>query len=449
MGRTGSRPAKSRARVLALAVVIALTASACGADDSDDTSTSESPTTSQVDSTEPTSGSSETTESPSMRDSLLERLPAEVHSLTEDIPDNLLQLLVDVRDQGPGELVWVDAGGEVHEGWSEAFLDDWETITGWTVIEAAPGLDLSTAAVQAQVDSEATEWDVFAILDYGTAERLALEGYWEPIDYSLFDVAALPDVAFYSDAEGNLVRGGSGEAIPSQGYYVGASDYGIVLHYNTDVFAAGSQPGSTLDFFDVEQFPGKRCAFNFAQFGGNLEFAAMANGATWDEVYGVLDTEEGRQAAFDRFDQIYDEIVWANSGADSIQFLLDGQCDLGITFNGRPALRIKQEPELPVAITWGGSIINGGPFAIPKGAPNYDAAHSVYALSMLPSRQCAALNAIGYGVVMNADPFPACLDDFGSEWAPQYEAAAGLADPFFFSDRPEIEEAWAEWQSGH
>jgi hypothetical protein len=46
---------------------------------------------------------------------------------------------------------------------------------------------------------------------------------------------------------------------------VGASDYGIVLHYNTDVFAAGSQPGSTLDFFDVEQFPGKRCAFNFAQ----------------------------------------------------------------------------------------------------------------------------------------------------------------------------------------
>ena len=226
MGQTGSRPAKSRARVLALAgrarvlalaVVIALTASACGAADSDDTSTSESPTTSQVDSTEPTTGSSATTESPSMRDSLLERLPEEVHPLTEDIPDNLLQLLVDVRDQGPAELVWVDAGGEVHEGWSEAFLDDWEAITGWTVIEAAPGLDLSTAAVQAQVDFGATEWDVFAILDYGTAERLALEGYWEPIDYSLFDVAALPDVAFYSDEEGNLVRGGSGEAIPSQG----------------------------------------------------------------------------------------------------------------------------------------------------------------------------------------------------------------------------------------
>ncbi|MYF83860.1 MAG: extracellular solute-binding protein [Acidimicrobiia bacterium] len=280
MGQTGSRPARSRARVLALGVVIALMASACGADDSDDTSVSESPTTTQV-APEPTEASPATTESLSLRDSLLEMLPEEVHPLTEDIPDNLLQLLVDVRGQGPAELVWVDAGGEVHEGWSEAFLDDWEAITGWTVIESAPGLDLSTAAVQAQVDSGATEWDVFAILDYGTAERLALEGYWEPIDYSLFDVAALPDVAFYSDEEGNLVRGGSGGAIPSQGYYVGASDFGIVLQYNTDVFAEGSQPDSTLDFFDVEQFPGKRCAFNFAQFGGNLEFAAMANGATW------------------------------------------------------------------------------------------------------------------------------------------------------------------------
>lgn len=383
------------------------------------------------------------------REALLAKLPAEVRPLTEDIPDLLLELLVQVREQGPKELVWVDAGGEVHEGWSQAFLDDWEAITGWTVIEAAPGLELSTSAVQAQVDSGNVEWDVFAILDYGTGEKLAKDGYWEKLDYKYFDIAAVPDVAFFSDPEGNLVKGGSTTDIPAEGYYVGASDYGIVLQWNPEVFAGATAPTSTLDFYDTERFPGKRCAFNWAQFGGNLEFAAMANGATWDTVYDVLGTPDGLQAAFDKLDTIYDDIVWASSGADSIQFLLDGQCDIGITYNGRPAMRVKQEPDLPVAITWGGSIINGGPFAIPKGAPNYDAAQSVYALSMLPSRQCAALNAIGYGVVMNAEPFPGCLDDFGKEWAPQYDKAVGLADPYFFADRPEVEERWAEWQSSH
>ncbi len=430
-------PIGAVAAVLAGALVLA----GCGGGDST-TDASATEAAAETESAAETPGGS--------REDLLAALPPEAQEAAADIPDELLQLLVDVRESGPKELVWVDAGGEVHEGWSEAFLNDWETITGWTVLEAAPGLDLSTAAVQAQVDAGNTEWDVFAILDYGTAENLAKEGYWEKLDYKYFDLASVPDVAFFSDEEGTLVRGGSTTTLPEEGYYVGASDYGIVIQWNTDKWPLeGDHPESALDFFDTERFPGKRCAFNWAQFGGNLEFGAMADGVPFDEVYEHLSDPANVEKSLAKFDAIYDDIVWSGSGADSIQFLLDGQCDLGITYNGRPALRVKSEPDLPVAISWTDGIVNGGPFAIPKGAPNYEAALSLYAMSMLPTRQCAALNAIGYGVVLNDETFPSCLTEFGQTWAPNYEASAGVADPYFFAERPELEERWAEWQSSH
>ena len=376
------------------------------------------------------------------------QFPDDVQALLVDMPDNLVEKFLEVRNQGPDELVWVDAGGELHEGWRNAFLDNWERITGWTVIPSSPGIDISAAQLKTQVDSGDPEWDIFTVTDYASYQRQAEQGFWESIDYSLLPMDAMPDTAFILDDDGNIVAPADATNVAS-GLGVGASDFGIVLNFNTDAYPpSGEQPDTILDIFDTTTFPGKRCLFNWAQFGGNLEIALLSEGVAWDDVFVELATPEGLQRAFDKLDSIYGDIVFVNSGAESVQFVIDRQCDLGVTFSGRPALRVREEPSLPLALTWNDGMVSGGPWGIPKGSSHYDAALSLVAYGMQPLIQCAQLNEIGYGVPLDSPVFPDCLTDFGATWGVQYEDSL-FTDGAYFVEHPETETKWSEWQASH
>ena len=92
-----------------------------------------------------------------------------------------------------------------------------------------------------------------------------------------------------------------------------------MLDWNTDVFPlTGKHPTSALDLFNTTDFPGKRCLFNFPKWSGNLEFALMADGVAWKDVYKTLATPDGLKRAFNKLDTIRDDIVWVDSGANSI-----------------------------------------------------------------------------------------------------------------------------------
>ncbi len=349
------------------------------------------------------------------------QFPADVQPLLADLPDNLVQLLLDVRNQGPDTLVWADAGGELHEGMRRAFLAEWEQITGWTVENSASGV-AAPVDFEAKVKAGDVPWDV---VELGNGETYARLDLLDPLDLTYFPIDRYPQGSPYSDN------------------WIDLADGMVVLTWNTEVFPLdGEHPDSVLDIFDTTTFPGKRCVFSFYEFAGALEFALLADGVPSDEVYTTLATDEGVQQALAKLDTIKDDIIFIDSGAESIQFPLDGQCDMGITWNGRPGIRKKDEPDLPIAMTRKDSQLYADAFAIAKGAKHHDAALSAMAYAAQPQSQCDFMNNIGYGVVIDSS----CLDDYARDWGVNPDEAGVVYDPAFFLDNnARLSELWSAW----
>jgi putative spermidine/putrescine transport system substrate-binding protein len=353
------------------------------------------------------------------------QFPADVQPLLADVPDNLVELLLEVRNSGPDTLAWGDTGGELHEALRTAYLTDWEKITGWTVQDIPsdtgfpPDFEVKTRAGE-------PDWD---IVDTGgdINHTVRLAELFEPIDLSYFPTDQMPETILYTE-----------KAWP----YLTVE---LLLAWNTEAFPLdGPQPESVSDFFDREAFPGARCMFSFPE-PGLLHFALAADGVPPDEVYDLLATDEGLDRAFAKLDTVREDIVFTNTGGETIQFLIDRQCDMAFIWNGRPALRIKEEPDLPIAATHQGSYIGPGHMAIPKGAEHPEAAISALAYGMLPENQCELTDLTGYGVIVD----DSCLTDFGRQWSPRPdEADFGTNAEFYLEHQSRISDAWAAWVAG-
>jgi putative spermidine/putrescine transport system substrate-binding protein len=367
------------------------------------------------------------------RSALVAQFPESVREMVDPLSTDLVRKLLQVRQEGPKNLVWTDSGGEQHAGFRAAFIDDWEKITGWSVKGAVADVDSALAQLKAQVSSGSPEWDVFATLDDASAADLAKQNMFDKLDMSIIPTNLFPE----------------GTRFDSDGRWVDWAPFGTVLVWNTKVWPlSGTHPTSVSDLFDVNRFPGKRCVFNFPQFSSNLEFAAMANGVPTSDVYRSLGTKEGLDAAFGKLSSIRDNLVFASSGADSVQFVLDGECDMGITWNGRPMARVKAKPDLPLAITWKGALMTSGPLAVTRGSKNITAAQSLVALASQPDSQCRIVNELGYGLSLKAEPFPGCVSELAKTWAPQYDEIAGWTDNTFYLAHPELVDDWTLWQTG-
>ena len=364
------------------------------------------------------------------RAGLIAQFPADVQPLLETVwSTDLIALLLEVRNAGAGTLVWQDAGGEFNEGMNRAFLNEWEDITGWTINRVSLAGEANNV-LEEQVAAGRPEWDVTEIGNYGTALRMEAAGTFDPIDVSLYPVEFYPASTLTSENWASVI------------------DYGTTLVYNKEVFT-DNQPTGVSDLFDLEKYPDEiRCLYDGAQFGWNLEYALLADGVSIDEVYATLSTPEGVARAFAKLDTIKENIVYWGTGAESVQFILDGQCDFGTTWNGRPALRIRDEPDLPLGHSWGGAFLDGDPFAIPVGK-NSPAAQSALAYALDPNNQCDLENTLAYGNIMSVAPFPDCLSDFAKVWGPDPSLTLPIPpDPtFWVENEGPLQEAWASWKT--
>jgi putative spermidine/putrescine transport system substrate-binding protein len=351
-----------------------------------------------------------------------------VQPLLEGVPAVVVELMWEVRQEGPGTVVWADAGGEWHTAERAAFMDEWEQITGWTITPVAPATAIYPL-VEEQVNSGAVEWDVVELGAFGTAIRAEEAGLLEMVDHTYFPVDYMPSTSRVSELSMDF------------------APYGTVLVYNTEVFG-DNPPTSALDLFDTENFPGKRCIYDYPLW--TLEWALLADGVgTLEEAYELLATEEGQARAFAKLDTIKDDIVYWASGAESVQFILDGQCDIGMTWNGRPASRVKEEPELPLAIVWDDAFLDGSSFGIVRGAPNAKAAMSAWAFGTTPQNECDLINEITYGIRFDVAPFPDCLTEFAAVWgAADTSVLAGTTDPqFWAAHEGALAERWTTWKT--
>lgn len=228
--------------------------------------------------------------------------------------------------------------------------------------------------LRSQVMGGAPTWNVVQV----EAEELTLgceEGLFVPIDYDLLDYA-----------QEDFIDGAATEC------GVGTIVWSKVLGFDADRIEAA--PKSWADFWDTETWPGTRALRRGAQY--NLEFALMADGAAPDEVYELLGSEEGVERAFDKLDELRDDLIWWEAGAQPLQMLAAGEVVMTSVYNGRLTASNREEGTSFDAV-WPGSIYAIDSWVIVEGTPDVETAHAFINFASEPERQARMPEYIAYG----------------------------------------------------
>ncbi|WP_294610386.1 ABC transporter substrate-binding protein [Roseovarius sp.] len=238
-------------------------------------------------------------------------------------------------------------GGSYQEAQSKALFEPAAANTGIEVKQETYG---GMSDVRLQVSTGAVSLDIVAS-GSGSAARAGAEGLLEPLDYSVIDVSS-----FYPTLKSE--------------YCVGGDVFSTVYAWNTATYGDAG-PQSWADFFDTTKFPGKRAYRN--KVAGALEPALMADGVAPEDVYSVLDSEEGIERAIDKIRELKPNIdVFWSSGAQHAQLMKDGEVDMTTGWNGRFDNAAKDGGK--VKYSFNQALLDYDCFAIPKGAPNKDTA---------------------------------------------------------------------------
>lgn len=320
-----------------------------------------------------------------------DKFPKELQPLLEGASDALTDALWELRQGTPGTVVWKDGGGALGEAERKAYWDGFEKLTNWKIQNVAPSAN--PPDVEAQVQSGDPQFDVFETKSGANAVLEQQQGLLETLDPKLFGPI------FEKFPKGYLHSRHWLEYTKSTG----------ILIWNTKRWPkAGKHPTDITDLFNTKDFPGKRCLYKFLNATGTLEYPLLADGVTKDKLW-PLDVNR----ALKKLDTIRNDIVWWTGGAQSVQLVLDGECDMGVTWHGRAANLFKQDPNTPLGVVWKNAEVGNAPFAIVKGTKRAKAAQAALAYAYTPKNMCTLLNTLGYGVPMDES----CLTDFAKTWA--------------------------------
>lgn len=337
--------------------------------------------------------------------------PAAAVALPEygEIPANL---------KGTGEVRVISWGGTFQDAQRLAYFEPFERLTGIKVIEAE-GPDASK--IKAGVDTGNVEYDV-AELDRSDVLRLTPEeNYWEPIDYSFFDVDNIAENFRYK-------------------YSIDMLPYATVIGYRTDVFAEG--PTGQKDFWDTAAFPGPRTTEGGT--GGVfpfLEAALMADGVAKEALY-PLDIER----AFASLSRIRGDVVtfW-EAGAQPAQLLNDNEVVMAHSWNGR--MHALQEANAPVNVVWNEAQLATDVWAVPKGAANAENAMKFAAFITLPVSQARLCTLIPYGFVnVKAADYLTPDQIANLPTSPEYLEKMTIRDiAWWVANTQAVQDRWNEW----
>ena len=100
----------------------------------------------------------------------------------------------------------------------------------------------------------------------------------------------------------------------------------------------------------------------------NLEWALYCDGVAKEDIFDVLETEEGQERALAKLDTIKDQVIWWSSGADTPQLLADGEIVMGSAWNGR-LFAVIEEQNQPVDILWDMQVFDFEGWVVPAGLP--------------------------------------------------------------------------------
>lgn len=212
----------------------------------------------------------------------------------------------------------------------------------------------AVAKLRAMNEANNVTWDLVDVVA-SDAIRLCDEGLAMEIDHDEV-LAPAPDGTDASDDFGDLIVSEC---------FIPQIVYSTTFGYRTDL-VGDTPPTDVCAVFDTETYPGKRSLEKRPI--NNMEWALLCDGVAKDDVYDVLETEEGQERALAKLDTIKDDVIWWSAGADTPQLLADGEVVMGSTYNGR-LFSLIEEQKQPVAMLWDAQVFDLDGWIVPAGLP--------------------------------------------------------------------------------
>ena len=267
---------------------------------------------------------------------------------------------------------------------------------------------------------------------------------WDLVDVEAADAIRLCDegLAMEIDADEQLAPAPDGTPASEDFGEMLVSDcfipqivFSTTFGYRTDMVPEGVEPPSgACDVFDLETYPGKR-ALNRNPIA-NLEWALLCDGVAYEDVYDVLETEEGQAQAFAKLDTIKAETIWWTAGAETPQLLADGEIFMGSTYNGRLFAAIEEQGQ-PIGMAWEWQMFDLDGWVVPAGLPEDRLARVMDFLYFATDTQRLADQAkyISYGPARaSSAPLVSTHATLGIEMAPHMPTEPSNAENTFLNN---------------
>jgi len=243
-------------------------------------------------------------------------------------------------------LTAVSWGGAYTKSQILGFIRPYEAETGVEVevIDYAGGLE----EIRSQVRAWNVKWDVVD-LELFDAIRACDEDLLVAIDPQTLPPAPDGTPATEDFLEGALTPCG-----------VGGVAWSTVIAY--DRKRVERAPRTLEDFFNVQDFPGKRGMRRTPK--ANLEWALIADGVEPERVYDVLETPDGVDRAFKVLARVKPLIRWWRLGEDAVRLLETGRVTMTTAYSGRIYDAVQRGE--PFEISWDHQILNIDVWGVPK-----------------------------------------------------------------------------------
>jgi putative spermidine/putrescine transport system substrate-binding protein len=248
-----------------------------------------------------------------------------------------------------GSLTIVSWGGAYEDSQRKAYYERYTAMTSTDIVQASKSSN-GLAGIRAQVEAGDVTWDIVDMLE-GPAISACDEGILAPIDHDKI-LAPAPN----GDSPSSDFISKPREC------FVPNIIFSTVFAYNSDMF--GNAPSAVKDVWNTADYPGKRALQKSP--AGNLEWALMADGVSHEEVYDVLDSSDGVKRAFDKLNELKDNVVWWAEGAQPPQLLADQEVSIATGYNGR-FFNAQAVENQPIEIMWDGQLFEVGGWVVPKG----------------------------------------------------------------------------------
>jgi putative spermidine/putrescine transport system substrate-binding protein len=329
----------------------------------------------------------------------------------------------DVAEGDKGPIVVASWGSSTTESMRKYLADPFTKETGIEVqIVDAPGK--FAAGVQAQSRAGKVQWDLLDAVSAPDAYALHDQGLLEPLP---------------ADLKAELTSILSDGAVREFGYSFSA------LGYITSCQPERVEkcPQTAKDYFDTEQFPGRRQMIGTSPLV-NLSLAALADGVPKEEL-GTHEIDLDK--AFARLKQLKPHVkVWWQSSDQSQQTVRTGEVDLGTMYSGRSYLL--KDQGTPVEPVWNEGLYNPGYLSVVKDAPHREAAFQfIEWIAKHPEAQANWANG-----TRNSVPNPKAFDFMKPElresladWPANREVLANLNYQWYVANFDEVNKRWQEF----